>query len=161
MVSCASTLHAVSRARHLLTTAARPRRPALAVLASSAAFSRMSTPVSFLLHIHASCVKSVRLLAQFAAGSVGVVQCEGDVVRRCLPHIQRNAQVNGVEVETTLFDWFQPQQSEVMLDIDEWDTICLADVMYEDIFVQPVAKAVRNLLRQNRNSTVWVPAANR
>ena len=55
-------------------------------------------------------------------------------------------------------DWFQPQQSEVMLDIDEWDTICLADVMYEDIFVQPVAKAVRNLLRQNRNSTVGVPA---
>ena len=155
----------------------------------------MSTSVSFFLHIHASCSKSVRLHAQFAAGCVSVVECEGELlvaypaaqsailalvrlrgqqvprvsacklvkarVRRCLPHIQRNAQVNGVRVETSLFDWFQPQQSEVMLDIDEWDTICLADVMYEDIFVQPVAKAVRNLLRQNRNSTVWVPAANR
>ena len=43
-------------------------------------------------------------------------------------------------------------RSEIMMDIDEWDYICLADVIYEDGFIRPIVGAIATLLRQNRNA---------
>jgi hypothetical protein len=39
-----------------------------------------------------------------------------------------------------------------MLDLDCLDVVCLADVMYEERFLRPVGKVIKNLLQNNRGS---------
>lgn len=50
------------------------------------------------------------------------------VIESSLREVRREGKC---QAETSLFDWFHPTGMEMMTEVDAWDVIALADVMYE------------------------------
>ena len=59
-------------------------------------------------------------------------------------------------VETSIFDWFKPTGADIMTEVDAWDVVALADVMYESRFVKPVSWVVAQLLKNNQGCTAVI-----
>lgn len=91
-------------------------------------------------------------LTEYDPAAIRVIEASGASLKR-----QANAAGAPVcEVETCIFDWFKPTGADIMTEVDAWDVVALADVMYESRFVKPVASVVAQLLRNNKGCTAII-----